>query len=357
MDERSLQQILAAGVKYGASDIHFKVGMSPMFRVSKDLNWIKTPKLTREDTEAIANIMIANSVSRETADKPEVDTSYEIPDVGRFRVNVFRQMGLYSIIMRIIPFTIPTFDALALPQGIRQVADFERGLVLVAGATGSGKTSTLAAIINQINAERKSHILTIEDPVEFIHRDVKSSITQRAIGLDTPTFANALRAALRQDPDVILVGEMRDYETIDIALKAAETGHLVFSTVHTTDTAKTINRLLSVFPAAEQDGVRFRLSESLMAVIVQRLLPLIDGKGVVAACEIMISTLSIRDCISSPEKLPMINDFIAKGRELMGTQTFDQHLAELYHTGRISLNSAKAACSNPADFERSLHFE
>ncbi len=355
MDERALQQILAAGVNYHASDIHFKAGMSPMFRVAGDLNWIKAPKLTGEDTEVIANILMTRSSSRELADRPEVDTSYEIPNVGRFRVNIFRQMGHFCVIMRIIPFSIPTFDTLNLPQGVRQIAGFERGLVLVAGATGSGKTSTLASIINQINTERKCHILTIEDPVEFVHRDIKSSITQREIGLDTPAFANALRSALRQDPNVILVGEMRDYETIDIALKAAETGHLVFSTVHTTDTAKTINRLLSVFPAAEQDGVRYRLSESLMAVVVQRLLPLSDGKGMAAACEIMVSTLSIKECIASPAKLHLINDFIAKGKELMGTQTFDQHLAELYHDGKITLNVAKAASSNPGDFERSLH--
>jgi twitching motility protein PilT len=357
MDERTFQQILAAGVNYGASDIHFKVGMSPMFRVSRDLNWIKAPKLTREDTESISNFLMSNALYKGDLNKSEIDTSYELPDLGRFRVNIFRQMGRHCIIMRVIPFKVPTFDELSLPQGIRQVANFERGLVLVTGATGSGKSSTLAAIINHINMERKCHVITIEDPVEFVHKDIKSSITQREVGLDTPNFANALRSALREDPNVILVGEMRDYETIDVALKAAETGHLVFSTVHTIDTARTINRLISVFPANEQDAVRYRLAESLLAIISQRLLPLKDGKGMIPACEIMISTLSIKDCIANPEKFAHINDYIEKGKELLGTQTFDQHLAELYHADKISLNVAKSASSNPSDFERSLHFE
>jgi len=357
MEEAIFQQILAAGVKYGASDVHFKVGMSPLFRVARDLNWIKAPQLRSEDTEAIAKILTKDTVVRDESGKAEIDTSYEIENVGRFRANVFRQMGKFSIIMRVIPFDIPTFESLNLPEAIHQITDLERGLVLVAGATGSGKTSTLAAMINHINNEKKCHILTIEDPVEFIHKNIKSSVTQRQVGLDTPNFAHALRAALRQDPDVILVGEMRDHETIDIALKAAETGHLVFSTVHTTDTAQTINRLVSVFPASAQDGIRFRLSESLMASISQRLLPAADEKTVVAACEIMLSTLSIKECIIDPEKLPMIDDFIAKGKDLTGTQTFDQHLAELYHSGKISLNVAKSASSNPGDFERSLHFE
>ncbi|TAN43513.1 MAG: PilT/PilU family type 4a pilus ATPase [Nitrospirae bacterium] len=355
MDERSLQQILAAGVKYGASDVHFKAGMAPLLRVSKDLNWIKAPQLSPEDTEVIAQILLARSPHREDSTKPEIDTSYEIPDVGRFRVNIFRQMGRYAIIMRVIPLKAPSFDNLILPPSIQQIAEFERGLVLVAGATGSGKSSTLAAIINRINETRKCHIVTIEDPVEFIHRDLKSSITQREIGLDTPNFASALRATLRQDPDVVLVGEMRDYETIDIAIKAAETGHLVFSTVHTTDTAKTINRLMSVFPSEEQNAVRFRLSESLMAVVAQRLLPRQDSKGMIAACEIMINTLSIKECIINPEKLGMINDFISKGRELLGTQTFDQHLSELFKDGKITLDTAKSAATNPSDLERSLH--
>jgi twitching motility protein PilT len=357
MDERAFQQILAAGVKYGASDIHFKVGMSPMLRVSRDLTLIKAPKLAREDTEAIVNFLLSHSDHKADSDKSEIDTSYEIPEVGRFRVNIFKQMGRYSVIMRIIPFKIPTFDDLNLPQGARQVANFERGLVLIAGATGSGKSSTLAAIINHINMERRCHILTIEDPVEFVHKDIKSSVTQREVGLDTTNFSGALRSTLRQDPDVILVGEMRDYETIDIALKAAETGHLVFSTVHTTDIAKTINRLVGVFPSAEQEAIKYRLSEALMAVIAQRLLPMKDSKGMIAACEIMISSLSIKECICNSEKLSEINVYLEKGKELTGTQTFDQHLAELYKNDKLSLNIAKSAASNPSDFERSLHLD
>lgn len=357
MDEKLLQQVLSAAVKHGASDIHFKVGMSPMFRVSKDLVWIKAPKLANEDTEQIAKILFANSTFESNPDRPEIDTSYEIPGIGRFRVNLFKQMGRYSAIMRVIPYDVPTFERLKLPKGIHQVTGFVRGLVLVAGVTGSGKSSTLAAIVNEINTQRQCHILTIEDPIEFVHKDIRSSITQRELGLDTPDFSNALRSAVRQDPDVILIGELRDYETIDMALKAAETGHLVLSTVHTTDAANTINRLVSVFPAPEQDAARYRLSEALSAVIAQRLLPLLDKKGMVAACEIMITTLYIKECIANKEKLSQISDLIAKGKELQGMQTFDQHLSELYQGGVIALGVAKSASNNPSDFERALHMD
>lgn len=357
MDERSFQQVLSAGVKYGASDIHFKVGMPPLLRIKKELNWIKAPKLAKEDTEDIVKHMLSHTAHKGDAEKHVMDISYEMPDIGRFRANVFRQMGCLCVIMRVIPLKIPTFDDLGLPDGVRRAANLERGLVLVAGATGSGKSSTLAAVINQINSERKCHIITIEDPVEFVYKDMKSSVTQREVLLDTPDFADALRSAMRQDPDIILVGEMRDYETVDIAIKAAETGHLVFSTVHTTDTAKTINRIMSVFPASEQESARFRLAESLAAVIVQRLLPLKDSAGMIPACEVMFTSLSIKECITNPEKLSEINDFITKGRELMGTQTFDQHIAELYHAGKITLGVAKSASTNPSDFERSLHLD
>jgi twitching motility protein PilT len=357
MDERTFQQILTAGINYGASDIHFKVGMAPMLRVSKELNWIKAPKLTKEDTETVAKLLLSHAAYKDEPDKSEIDMSYEIPEVGRFRVNIFQQMGRYSVIMRIIPYKIPTFADLNLPPSISQLANYERGLILVTGAAGNGKTSTMTAIINQINNEKKRHIITIEDPVEFVHKDMKSSVTQREVGLDTRNFTIALRASLRQDPDIIVVGEMRDYETIDVALKAAETGHLVISSVHTIDAAKTINRLLSVFPPNEQEAVRFRLAESLMAIISQRLLPSKDGKGMVVACEIMFSTLSIKECICIPEKFHLLHDYIEKGKELLGMQSFDQHLAELYRSGKLSLEVAKSASSNPSDFERSLLLE
>jgi twitching motility protein PilT len=357
MDERTFQQILTAGVNYGASDIHFKVGMSPMLRVSKELNWIKAPKLTKEDTETIAKLLLSHVTYKDEPDKPEIDMSYEIPEVCRFRVNIFQQMGRYSVIMRIIPYKIPTFADLNLPPSVSQVANYERGLILVTGAAGNGKTSTMASIINQINNEKKRHIITIEDPIEFVHKDIKSSITQREVGPDTRNFTIALRASLRQDPDIIVVGEMRDYETIDVALKAAETGHLVISSVHTIDAAKTLNRLISVFPPNEQEAVRFRLAESLMAIISQRLLPAKDGKGMVVACEIMFSTLSIKECICIPEKLHLLYDYIEKGKELLGMQSFDQHLAMLYRNGKLSLEVAKSASSNPSDFERSLMLE
>jgi twitching motility protein PilT len=240
---------------------------------------------------------------------------------------------------------------------LEKIANQERGMVLVTGVTGSGKTSTLAAIINFINESKRRHVVTIEDPIEFVHPDLKSSISQREIGIDTTTFGEALRRALRQDPDVILVGEMRDYETVDIALKAAETGHLVFSTVHTTDAPKTINRLVGVFPPEEQDLVRLRLAEALRAILSQRLLPRQDGKGRCLAAEICVNTLSIQECIREADKTSMMKEYIEKGYDQYGMQSFDQSLIRLFKSGVISLEVAKSAATNPADFERSLHFE
>jgi twitching motility protein PilT len=261
-----------------------------------------------------------------------------------------------AAVLRLIPAEIPTIESLGLPPVLKKIAGFSRGLVLVTGATGSGKSSTLAAMINEINTNCPYHILTIEDPIEFVHPQRRSRISQREVGSDTQSFAQALRAALRQDPDVILVGEMRDPETIDIALKAAETGHLVFSTVHTNDAIKTIGRLVSVFPPEEQRMVRMRLADNLMATISQRLIAKKDGKGMVAAQEIMVSNAAIADCIADPDKTGEINDFITKSKEMTGGQTFDQHLADLYLREVVSLDVAKEASTSPSDFERNLMY-
>jgi twitching motility protein PilT len=358
MEPKIFDQLLSAGMKNHASDIHFKVGSPPLFRVNGEMREVKAPKLRPEDTvDIVRHLVKGHGLKGEIEDIRDYDASYMLEGVGRFRVNVFRQMGSLALVLRLIPLEVPTFESLGLPPICEKIANEERGMVLVTGVTGSGKTSTLAAIINYINGARRRHILTIEDPIEFVHHDQKSSVSQREIGIDTSNFGEALRRALRQDPDVILVGEMRDYETVDIALKAAETGHLVFSTVHTTDAPKTINRLTGVFPADEQDLVRMRLSEALRAIMSQRLLPRLDGKGRALAVEICINTLSIQECIKDPNKTGEMKEYIEKGYDQYGMQSFDQCLTKLYKTGVISLEVAKSAASNPADFERALNFD
>ena len=357
MDLDYLNKLLAAGAKNHASDIHLKVGRAPLFRVNGDLKEIRAPKLAAEDTMSIVEALVQHNPGAPEARKiTEYDTSYHLQEVGRFRVNVFRQKGSLEIILRVIPLHIPSFEQLGLPPVLNKIAEINRGLILVTGVTGSGKSSTLAALIDHINATRQEHILTLEDPVEFVHEDKKSSVSQREIGSDTKDFASALRGALRQDPDVIQIGEMRDFETIDIALKAAETGHLVLSTVHTTDAARTIGRLVGVFPANQQDNARIRIAENLKASISQRLLPKADGQGRVVAAEIMLTSLSVEDCIKDPEKTALMKDVIARNKT-DGSQTFDQHLAELVQSGVVTMEVAKSAASNPSDFERAMSFD
>ena len=355
---------LQQAVALGASDIHFGAGCKVRLRLKGELLPVKdSPVLSPADTEAIAaSILVA--AKKATTDRVhqvvdslhDLDCSYAIPQVSRFRVNICSQRGTLALVLRVIPFNLPSFEDLGLPPVLKDIACEDRGLVLVTGVTGSGKTSTLTTMLNHINANRAGKIVTIEDPIEFLHRDNRCSVIQRELGSDTESFAMALRASLRQDPDVILVGEMRDRETIDIALKAAETGHLVFSSVHTTDAPKTISRLVSVFDANELDNTRLRLAESLRAVISQRLLPRKDGKGRVVAVEIMRQTVTIQDCIANPEKTSSLRGFIEKGRDQYGMQSFDQHLTELYRADLITLDEAKHASSSPADFERNLVF-
>ena len=357
--------VLKKATEVGASDIHISAGGPFRLRIKGEVVPVQsTGVLKPQDTATIAaEILIASKkVDREQVQKQidsltDFDCSYALPEVSRFRANICSQRGSLALVLRTIPFQVPDFDSLGLPPVLQEIALEDRGLVLVTGITGSGKSSTLAAMISHTNQEKAGKIVTIEDPIEFLHRDIKSTVVQRELGADTESFARALRAALRQDPDIILVGEMRDQETIDIALKAAETGYLVFSTVHTTDAPKTISRLVSVFEASEQGSTRMRLAETVKAVISQRLLARKDGKGRVVAVEIMRQTKTIQDCIENPEKTAHIKDHIEKGRDQYGTQTFDQHLAELYQKELITLETAKAAATSPADFERNLQYQ
>ncbi len=358
MELQTFNQFLAAAVKNGASDIHFKVGSSPALRINGQLLPVKVPALAPEDTQRIAGHILSHCRYRGSIDElQEHDTSYALEGVGRFRCSVFRNKGNLATILRAIPFAVPDFAKLGLPKVLEKISQEERGLILVTGVTGSGKSSTLAAIVSYINQHYRKHILTIEDPIEFLHEDKFSRVTQREIGPDTPSFSSALRAALRQDPDVILVGEMRDAETIEIALKAAETGHLVLSTVHTTDCVRTIGRIVGVFSPEGQHGVRNRLADNLKATISQRLLPHASGKGRVVAAEIMVSTLSVVDFIKDEAKTPEIKDYLEKSSGLLGTQSFDQHLAQLLQAGQITMEVAREAATNPADFERALSIE
>ncbi len=357
MDERKFRGILSAGLKYRARDIHFKVGSPPLMRILDELRETPIPKLNADDIEWIVRFLLRRSHHNPENLIDEIETCFELENAARFRASIFWQMGTVAVVLRIVPSEIPSFDSLDLPRSIRQVADLQRGLVLVAGVAGCGKSTTLASIIHEINRTRRAHIVTIEDPVEFVHRPLLSSITQREVGRDTRSFNAALRSALRQDPDVILVGELRDLDTIDTALRAAETGHLVLATIHTTDTAKTIGRLLGVFGQGEQAAVRYRLAENLKAVIAQRLLPRKNGEGMVLACEAMFSNLTIQECIQDPSRTGEITDLVGQGGDKLHTHTFDQHLTELYRTGIVDLETAKAASSRPGDFERALSFE
>jgi twitching motility protein PilT len=358
MDRERLHKLLHLGFEKGASDIHFQVGYLPLYRFNGELVELRYKVLTPPDTEAIARLLSAGSGREAELERAnELDLAYEIPGEGRFRVNICRERRCFNIVLRVIPIQIKSFEELNLPRVLLEVAMSRRGLVLVTGATGMGKSTTLATMLHEVNRARKCKIITVEDPVEFIFTHEKSIITQREVGADTASYASALRAALRQDPDVIMMGEVRDAETVDTALKASETGHVVFSSIHTSDVVTTVRRILSFFPAEEQGQVRERLAENVQAIISLRLLPNKKGTGRVPAVEVMRTTRTIRECLRDPSRTVELPNHIAKGREHMQMQTFDQHLLDLLRANKVGLDVARAAASNPRDFETQLALE
>jgi twitching motility protein PilT len=334
------------------SDLHVKVGSAPMIRLPDGLVRLEREPLTPEETQLIAEGIIPEDRTQKFADLGEVDFAYSLPDVGRFRVNVFRQRGSISMVLRKLRFGGPSFEEVGLPDSVRTIADEHRGLILVTGPTGSGKTTTLAAMIDYINKTKAVHIVTVEDPIEVLHKDHMASINQREIGNDTMDFHAALRAALRQDPDVILIGEMRDTETVRAAIAAAETGHLVMSTLHTVDATETINRVIDFFPPYQQKQVRLALAGTLRGIICQRLVPTVDG-GRVPGLEILINNGRVAERISDPDKTHELKDVIADGG-YYGMMTFDQSMLQLLKDGRITVDSAMKAVSNQHDFQLAM---
>jgi twitching motility protein PilT len=347
-----LNDLLKIAVASGASDLHLKVGSYPMMRVNGSLVVATEEKrLERADTEAMANVLFDTEHQERFRNSREVDLAHSVPGLGRFRCNVFQQRGTVGLVLRIIPFGVRGIDELGLPPVLKTIAQEERGLVLVTGTTGSGKSTTLAAFIDYINSTRPAHIMTVEDPIEYLHRDYQSIVNQREVAVDTRSFSEALRGALRQDPDVILVGEMRDYETVETALLAAETGHLVLSTLHTLDATETINRIIAVFPPHQQRQVRIQLASVLKAAISQRLMPRADGLGRVPAVEVMVTTPFIRDCIVDKDRTHNIPGAIASGTSQYGMQTFDQSIFGLYQQGFVTLEEAMRWATNVDEFK------
>ena len=346
-----INELLKKAVQVGASDLHVKAGSVPIIRLHGELTTLSGEKrLTLEDTANIAST-IMNEAQQETFKKKnEIDISHSIPGFGRFRCNTFVQRGTIGMVFRVIPTKIPDIEQLYLPPVLKKIALEPRGLILVTGTTGSGKTTTLASMIEFINLNRTNNIITIEDPIEFLFRDKSSIISQREIGSDTESFSKALRSALRQDPDVILVGEMRDFETIQTALVAAETGHLVLSTLHTVDATETVNRIIAVFPPYQHKQIRMQLASILRAIISMRLVPRADSNGRVPAVEVLIGTSTIKDCIEDSDKTKLIPDFIAQGYTQYGMQTFDQSLFDLYKNGLITYEDALQRATKPDDF-------
>jgi twitching motility protein PilT len=346
-----LNDILRVAVKGNASDIHLKAGLPAMFRVDGALMPLKNgERLLPEYLERVFEHISTPGQRQHFEQYHEVDLAYSVPGLGRFRVNAFQQRGTIGIVFRVIPFGVKTIEQLNLPPVVERIAMEPRGLILVTGTTGSGKSTSLAAMIDHINSNKTCHLITIEDPIEFLIRDKRSIVNQREIGVDTLTFASALRAALRQDPDVVLVGEMRDLETIETALTAAETGHLVMSTLHTIDATETITRIVSVFPPHQQAQVRLQIASVIKGIISQRLVPRADGKGRVPAAEILVSTARIRECIGDKDRTKEIPDAISKGYTTYGMQTFDQSLMAFVKQGLVTYEEALRNVSNPDDF-------
>jgi twitching motility protein PilT len=346
-----LDRVLQAARQLGASDVHLKAGLPPIFRIKGDLRTVRdVPPLTRDVLQSFA-LGIMNDRQRDIFERNwDVDLAYATADGARYRVNVFQQRGAVGMVMRLIPPDVPPFQKLNLPNAVLSLADAERGMVLVTGVTGSGKSTTLAAMVDYINAKRACHIVTIEDPIEYAFKDRRSVINQREIGFDTISFAKALRAALRQDPDVVFVGEMRDAETVEIAMLAAETGHLLVSTLHTLDAVETVNRIVSTFPPHQQAQARLQLAGVLRGVVSQRLVKRADGKGMIPAVEILVGTARVRELIADPKRTREINEAIATGREPYGMISFDQSLTDLVRSNLVTYEEALASATNPDDF-------
>jgi twitching motility protein PilT len=347
-----INDLLKIAVERKASDLHLKVSAFPVLRIDGVLTpMTDVRRLMQEDTIAMAFSIMSARQKEKFKNDFEIDIAYSVPNLGRFRCAIFQQRGTVGLVLRVIPSRILSIRELLLPPVMEKICTEQRGLVLCTGTTGSGKSTTLAAMIDHINGTRNEHVMTVEDPIEFLHRDKKSIINQREVEVDTKGFGVALRSALRQDPDVILVGEMRDYETIETALTAAETGHRVFSTLHTLDATETINRIIAVFPPHQQKQIRLQLGAVLKAVISLRLMPRADGLGRVPAAEILLRTSYVRECIENKEKTKLIKDAIAAGTSQYGMQTFDQSLYQLYKSGLITLEEALRRATNPNEFK------
>jgi twitching motility protein PilT len=341
-----MEKIIKAAVERGASDLHIKAGDVFRARINGKLVAMTKQRLTPDQTRAIALKLMSSDEDRARIDRlRDFDCSWGMPGVGRFRVNVLRQRSSFMIVMRVIPFTVPTLESLRLPEVLGAIAGAERGLVLVTGVSGSGKSSTVAAMVHHINRTQHKHVVTIENPIEFLHRDLSCSITQREVGVDTDNLMVGLRAALRQDPDVVVLGDIADADTIDTAIKAAETGHLVLATLPTPDVITTLERILATLPGEEREIGRMRLAEALRAIISQQLLPQKDEKGRVAAVEVLIATPAIRECLKDVARFRDLRRHMADGRKQLGTQTFEQHVDDLAAAGAITADTARAALS------------
>jgi twitching motility protein PilT len=344
-----MEKIIKAAVQRGASDLHIKAGDVFRARINGKLVPLTKQRLTPDQTKAIALKLISSEEDRARIDRMrDFDCSWGMPGVGRFRVNVLRQRSSFMIVMRVIPFTVPTIESLQLPEVLKSIAESDRGLVLVSGVAGSGRSSTVAAMVHHINRTLHKHIVTIENPIEFLHRDLSCSITQREIGVDTESLAVGLHAALRQDPDVVVIGDIADAPTLDTAIKGAETGHLVIATTTTPDVVTTVERIIATLPAEERDIGRVRFAESIRAIVSQQLLPLKDDKGRIAAVEVLIATPAVRELLKDASRVPQVKELMAESRKELGTQTFEQHLEELLEAEQITEETKRAALATVA---------
>lgn len=353
----NINQFLLSAIQKGASDIHFKVGSPPVVRIYGELMVAKSSPLRPQDTSSLAFTIMNATKNRRFNSLTEIDTTYDIGERARFRVNIFKSRGNYCIALRYIPTKVPNIDEKGIPKEAKKFAMENRGLVLVTGVTGSGKTTTLAAMVDHINKNRRKHIITIEDPVEFVYTDDRSIVNQREVGVDSPSFNAAMRAAMREDPDVIMIGELRDVDALGTAIRAAETGHLVLSSFHTVDAKETINSIISFFPEHRQQQIQAQLAANLRGIISQRLVRRSDNKGRVLAAEVMVVTTTIRACILDNKKREDITRYIAQGGSEYGMQTFDQAVMKLYKEDMITYEDALANATSPSEFERELRLE